>query len=253
MNQAARLNALLPEAKIYFYEASEEPNYDVLHKAAHQFHTYTVFVSPTAKFGSVRARVMKERSADFIAMIDDDVILSRDWFEVLLEELENPDVVAAGSLVTYLDDKGILRKLSDKAALRFSGGSGGASIYKRKEILALGNFNEKIHRGEDMELKLRVDAAGKKWITCRKTQCFHPMKNVLQFLEKPKANVIGWDFVMQHSGHKFRFMAERFGSTLVMPIYYLFSTKDARCAAVWAVYKWKSLLYYLSKRYLNWS
>ena len=242
----------MPSATIRIYEGSPYPYHVLLESLKKKYHVRVVFVPPTMKFGMVRKVAMEDCISKYVAMIDDDVILAPNWFTVLMAALQKPDVVAANSQVVYTSPSGLLQKLTENKK-RFSGGSGGASIYKRKEILALGNFCPSIHRGEDMELKLRIQAAGKKWVTCQQTKVYHPEPNVLVFLDRPKGNVIGWDYIMKNSKHRFRFMAERFGSTLVMPVYYLWTTGDLRCAGIWAIYKWKSLLYWLSKEYLKWS
>jgi len=242
------VNKLIPHNKIYVFEGSLKPNWKILDLLKDKFGVKVVLV-PYLKFGAVRNLIMTTCKSDFVAMVDDDIRLEKDWFSVLMKELEGTNVVAVSSKLIFEDP--IVSKLS-WANKRISGGSGGAAIYDRKAILEIGNFSKDIHRGEDMELELRIQAMGKKWLKSQKTCAYHPT-TVKEFLDRPKANVVGWEFIMKNSKHRTRFMAKRFASTFVMPIYYFWRTLDLRCAGVWFIYKMKSLLYWLSGRYLQWS
>lgn len=242
------IDRLIPHKNIYVFEGSLKPNWKILNLLKDKFGIKVIHV-PHLKFGAVRNLVMTTCKSDFVAMVDDDIRLEKDWFNVLMKEFEDQRVVAVSSKLIFEDP--VISKLS-WANKRISGGSGGAAIYDRKAILELGNFDDNIHRGEDMELELRIQATGEKWLKSQKTCAFHPT-TVKEFLDRPKANVIGWDFIMRNSKHRTRFMAKRFASTFVMPIYYLWRTFDLRCAGIWFIYKMKSLLYYLSGRYLDWS
>lgn len=240
------IDKLIPYYNLYIFEGSATPNWKILDLLKDKFNIEIIFV-PYLKFGAVRNLIMTTCKNDFVTMIDDDIRLEKDWFYILMEEFMDERVVAVSSKLIFEDP--IISKLS-WANKRISGGSGGAAIYDRKAILEIGNFSKDIHRGEDMELELRIQAVGKKWLKSQKTCAYHPI-TIKEFLDRPKANVVGWDFIMRNSKHRFRFMAKRFASTFVMPIYYFWRTLDIRCAGVWFVYKMKSLLYYLSKKYLE--
>lgn len=242
------IDRVIPDSHIYIFEGSLKPNWKILDLLKDNFDVEVVLV-PYLKFGAVRNLVMRTCKADFVAMVDDDIRLEKDWFFTLMSEFGDERVVAVSSKLIFGD--GVISKLS-WANKKTSGGSGGAAIYDRKAILRIGNFSKNIHRGEDMELELRIQASGKMWLKSQKTCAYHPT-TVQEFLDRPKANVIGWDFIMKNSKHRVRFMVKRFVSTFVMPIYYLWQTRDIRCAGVWFIYKMKSLLYYLSGRYLGWS
>lgn len=242
------IRKLIPYAKIFVFEGSLNPNWRVLDALKDKYDVEIVSV-PHLTFGAVRNLVMKTCRSDYVAMVDDDIRLKPDWFEVLMQEFSDSKVVAVSSKLIF--ENALISKLS-WSNKRTSGGSGGAAIYDRKAILEIGNFNEKIHRGEDMELELRIQAAGKLWLKSHKTWAYHPT-TVKEFLDRPKANVIGWDFIMRNSTHRTKFMVKRFASTFIMPVYYFWKTFDPRCAAVWFIYKMKSLLYYLSGMYRNWS
>ena len=237
---------LIPYDTLYVLEGSLKPNYIVLDYLVSNFGVKMVYV-PYLKFGAVRNLVMRICKTDYVAMIDDDITLAFDWYDKLMEEFKDDSVMAAGSRLIL--DHPLISKLS-LANTRVSGGSGGASIYDVKKVLSVGNFDKNIHRGEDMELELRIVASGQKWVKSNKTFALHPI-TVREFLSRAKANVVGWDFIMRESRHKTVFMIKRFGSTLVMPTYYFWKTFDLRCAGLWAIYKWQSLLYWLSGRYVR--
>ena len=164
-----------------------------------------------------------------------------------MKYFRDDSVVAVCGKLVY--EHALIGKLSH-ANTRNSGGSGGASIYDRQKVLDVGNFDPNIHRGEDMELELRIIANNQKWVKSTKTEAFHPM-DVKTFLSRAKSNVVGWDFIMKNSSHKTAFITKRFGSTFVMPVYYFWKTFDLRCAGLWAIYKWQSLIYWLSGKYVK--
>jgi len=238
------ISKLVPSKKIYVFEGSLKPNNSVLKKLTERFNVEVVKV-PYLKFGAVRNLIMKRCTSRYVAMIDDDIFLEHDWFKTLMQEFDGSNVVAVSSKLIYGD--GLIATLCE-ANKRTSGGSGGAAIYDREAILEIGNFNMNIHRGEDMELELRIHNAGKRWVKSQKTRAHHPV-TLKQFLDRPKANVCGWNFIMQYSKLKWKFMGKRFASTFIMPIYYLWKTFDPRIATIWFTYKLKCLLYYLSRRY----
>ena len=242
------IDRLISHDNIYVFEGSLKPNWKILDLLKDKFGVKVVLV-PYLKFGAVRNLIMTTCKNDFVAMVDDDITLSEDWFFTLMNEFMDERVVAVSSKLIFEDP--IISKLS-WANKRISGGSGGAAIYDRKAVLAIGNFNKKIHRGEDMELELRIQARGKRWVKSQKTCAYHPT-TVKEFLDRPKADVCGWDFIMRNSKYRVRFMAKRFASTFIMPVYYFWRTLDIRCAGIWFIYKMKGLLYYLSGRYLDWS
>ena len=154
-------------------------------------------------------------------------------------------MVAVSSKIIY--DWSFLKKMCLKN-LRGTGESGGASIYDRAVILGLGNFNKNIHVGEDMELKLRVEGAGKRWVRCQNAFAFHPI-TLKQYLDRPRGYAVGWNFIIQYSRNKWRFLLTRAASTFVMPIYYFLQTFDLRILGVYFLYKFKALTIFLSGRY----
>lgn len=243
-----RFSKQIPHSAFYIFCGSLCPNKPILELLEQDYGVKVVYV-PKLKFGAVRALAMEHCSSDYVAMVDDDIELSEGWFDGLISEFHNPNVVAVSSHLVFSGDK-ITNKLS-KANKRTSGGSGGAAIYNRKDILGCGNFNSAIHRGEDMELELRIQMAGKKWLKSQKISAYHPISSVMEFLSRPSSNVVGWNFIMQYSKRKWLFIAKRFASIFIMPIYYLWQTGDLRVSGVWFIFKLKAMLSYLSGRYVR--
>lgn len=243
----SRFKRQIPHQKLIVYEGSLQPDKATL-KYLEQFEDVEVRFVPHLLFGAIRKAALACSTADYVAMVDDDIYLCEGWFDGLLMEMEkDPYAIAVSSRLVYVGHP-VVQKLS-QANQRCSGGSGGAALYDREAVLAVGNFSENIHRGEDMELELRIQGAGLKW---KKSQCvyaLHPVGSIQEFLGRPNANVVGWNFIMQHSKHKWLFMTQRFASTLIMPFYYLWRTGDLRVSGVWFIFKMKALLSFLSGRY----
>lgn len=241
-----RFKHQIPHESFTVYEGSTHPSKPVIELLEQKENVHFEYV-PHELFGAVRKAALERSTADYVAMVDDDIYLSKDWFNGLMAEFSDADVVAVSSKLVFTGDP-IVQKLS-YANRRTSGGSGGAAIYNRKAVLDLGNFSGGIHRGEDMELELRINAAGKKWKKSQSVYALHPVGNIKEFLGRPGANVVGWNYIMMYSRYKWLFMAKRFASTFVMPIYYLWQTGDLRASGVWFIFKLKAMFAFLSGRY----
>lgn len=234
--------------QIHVFDGSENFQNIITRKEKHK-NVNIVVIPSEMLLGAIRNFIFTHIKTKYIAMIDDDIILEKGWIEVLMKEFQNSNVVAVSGKIVYVG--GLLKKIF-MANKRTTGGSGGAAIYDREAILNLGNFNKNIHRGEDIELELRIRASGKKWVKSQQIHAFHP-SSLTEFLNRPKANIIGWDFIMKESKQKTSFILERFASTLIMPFYYTFRTLDPRAGGIIFIYKFKSLYYYLTKKYLEYS
>jgi len=236
---------LVPYSNFFVYEGSTKKDEAILEAIAQEYKAKIVDVKGLP-FGLVRHMAILNSDADYVAMIDDDVILTHDWFFKVMSMFKNKSVAASQGRLIY-GSNNIITKISENA-LRDDGGSGGASIYDRKKILEIGNFNKKIHRGEDMELKLRMNKQGYQWAKNVDALSFHPVDSVKSFINRPKGDVIGWSFIMKNSNNRTRFMIERFASCLIMPIYYMWKTLDPRCGAIWAIFRWKGLILFLANK-----
>lgn len=252
-NRPEKLAACVPRFKqqipfdtFTVYEGSEHPSKQVI-EGLEQAHDVNFRYVPDKLFGAVRHDAIANSTADYICMVDDDIYLCDGWFERLMPGFSDPNVVAVSSHLIYTGPS-VVQKIFE-GNTRTSGGSGGASIYDRRKVLAVGNFDSGIHRGEDMELELRIHAAGKKWVKNPAVTAKHPIDSIHSLLMRPYANVVGWNFIMRYSKHKWLFMAQRFGSLLIMPVYYALRTHDLRAGAVWFLYKWRALYSFLRGKY----
>lgn len=237
----SRYASQLDYNNIIVMDSTADPDMNMLKK----IDGVTWVFTPDVKLGYARNTALKHCSSDYVAMLDDDLLVSDQWQAQLLPAFYDPDVVAVSSKIIY--GEGFIAKLFH-SGLRERGGSGGCAIYNRKAVIELGGFNENIHRGEDTELERRIEKNGKKWIRNQDVLAFHPL-TVKEFLVRPRANVCGWNFIMKHSQSKLKFIAKRFASIWVMPVYYFWRTLDPRILGCYFIYKLTSMLYYLSGRY----
>lgn len=243
----------IPYENLFIYEGSEDPDLGLLSWIKEHIRNVTIFPAYGMSFGQFRSDGMSRSKADFVAHIDDDIILSKNWFSLVISRFQDPRVLASqGRLIYGTDDRNPVTKLS-RMALRDEGGSGGASIYDRKKVLEIGNFDPRVHRGEDMELKLRTQKAGYLWVKENSAVAFHPVGSVLEFIRRPRGDVVSWDFIMQYSSNRSRFFLERFGSCLIMPFYYGWKTRDLRCFGTWGLFRLVGLVSFLTKKYKKWS
>lgn len=243
----AMIHREIPCDNIFVYEGSLKPNWAVLDKLKDKYGIKVVLVNGL-KFGVVRNLSFINSDAEYIVVIDDDITVQKGWFNGLMREFSDPDCVAVSSKVIF--GTGFIRKMFQANTKRV-GGSAGAAIYNRKAIIELGNFNKHIHRGEDMELELRIQAANKKWVKSQSVEAYHPVETILEFINRTKGDVVGWNFIMQYSQEKWRFILTRFGSCFVSPVYYFWKTLDPRASGIYFVYKLRSLINYLTGGYLT--
>lgn len=246
----AMCNQLLPYRRLYVYDGTVNKDEELLQYLTDKYGVYVVDVKGLT-FGAVRNLAMKATDADYVAMIDDDITLTWSWLSGVMKKFEDPKVAASQGRLIYGSGNNLIRKLSENAR-RDDGGSGGASIYDRKKILEVGNFNKNVHRGEDLELKLRLQAKGYKWAKNVEVRAYHPVTSYRAWLDRPRADAVGYEFIMRNTGHRTRFMFERFGSFLVMPIYYLWTTRDPRCSALWLAYRFLGIYHYLRGNFAKW-
>ena len=246
----ARISNTIPNPNLHIYEGSLKRDWNILDELKDRFNANVVLVYGL-KFGAVRNLALKSCKNDYVAMIDDDIVLGCGWFRRVFSRFKENDVVASQGKIIYGSNGSVVNKLS-KASLRDSGGSGGASIYDRKQILSLGNFNKEIHRGEDLELKLRINNSGFKWAQNINAVVYHPISDIKSFLWRAKVDVSGYKFVLKHSKNRTRFFIERLGALLIMPTYYLWRTRDLRCFGVWGLFRFLGLWYFLTNNCEDW-
>jgi glycosyltransferase involved in cell wall biosynthesis len=239
VNQA---KSVLPCNQVIVVDSAFSPNRKLLEGLG----VHTVF-SPDALLGFARQQGLKAAVTDLVVFLDDDIVLEKDWFRIMKQALDrDPDAVAVSSKIVlgYGTDK-VLEKMH-RMAIRSEGGSIGISVLKRKEILGLGGFNPHIHRAEDTELHLRIKKHGFKWISEQNAVAYHPL-TFKEFMEHSRKDVGGWLLIWKYSSQRVRFIVERTGSALFMPIFYGLLTFDFRVFTYYFLFKFNILISFLRR------
>lgn len=236
-----QVKSLIPYHTIIVVESSENPNLPLLESL-----DVKLILTPNVLLGVARQRGLQVASTDLIVFLDDDIIIEPDWFPKMKATLDlNPAALAVSSSIIYgSKSDSILEKLHRKSIRHTAGGSIGISLFKRKELLAIGGFNPLIHRGEDTELNLRMSSKGLKWIRAVHALAYHPL-TMKEYLKKAKKNADGWILIWLHTHQRLSFIARAYGAALVMPIFYGLATLDLRVLFYYALYKYKILLTFL--------
>lgn len=237
VNQA---KSLLPCNQVIVVDSALSPNRKLLEGLG----VHTVF-SPDALLGFARQQGLKAAVTDLVVFLDDDIVLEKDWFRIMKQALDkDPDAVAVSSKIVfgYGTDK-VLEKMH-RMAIRSEGGSIGISVLKRKAILGLGGFNPHLHRAEDIELHLKIKKHGFKWIREQNAVAYHPL-TFKEFMKTSQKNVGGWLLIWKYSSQRIRFIIERTGSALFMPIFYGLLTFDLRVFTYYFLFRFKVLLSFL--------
>jgi cellulose synthase/poly-beta-1,6-N-acetylglucosamine synthase-like glycosyltransferase len=168
---------------IVIYGTSEDRTKEIAEK-----YTSKVFWDGDKGLGAARNLGMRKASSEFVAMIDTDVILTKDWYKRLIKHFEDPKVAAAMGTTTYGYGLLPIKRLSEYRRWTEPEGWGCTNtVFKRDYVLKVGNFNEAIRgAGEDYDMYRRVLAAGYKWVWDREVVVYHPM-NLFEYL-----NHTGW-------------------------------------------------------------
>lgn len=236
--------------KLFIYDGSDKQNTITQFLIKEHLHAQ-IFDVRGLTFGEIRNLAIKNSNADYVAQIDDDIIYSKNWIKQILEGFKEKNVVAVNGRLILGNRGTVIHKISVNA-MRDSGGSGGACVYDRKKIIELGNFDKHLHRGEDMELKLRIESKGYKWRTQTNAVAYHPINSLPEFFKRAKMDAVAWEYILNHSKHRTRFFVERFMSLLVMPIYYFYRTLDVRAWGLWFFFRANGIFSYLTKSYEEW-
>jgi len=242
-NTIEHIKKLIPYNNIIIVDSSEKP-YSVLNGLGVKLvHT------PNANLGFARQQGLLNAETEVVMIVDDDLILEEDWFELMIPILKQDEKTLAVSckIIFGHGTNEVIEKIH-RAGKRREGACGGANLMKRNEVLKLGGFNTNIHRGEDMELELRINQHGFKWMKQQEAIAYHPC-TYPQFLKRAQQDGWGWIMVWYHSssGNRLRFIARRLVSTFLMPFYYTFLTRDFRVLAYYSTYKIKSLFTFITE------
>jgi len=186
--------------------------------------------NPAAKLGLARQLGLEKCSSKYVFFVDDKVVLSPSSVSVLYNALENsgdPSIVAVSGKMIHGYNNPVLKKLFSSSTPFLEGENGGFVLLKRKEVLEIGGFNKKIHWGEDVELRQRLNANGLKWILVPDAVASH-RSSFADALATLKRHGRGCRTAVILGGSSFKMATRLFGRTLLMPLYYGFKTKDPR-------------------------
>jgi glycosyltransferase involved in cell wall biosynthesis len=157
---------------IVIYASSEDRTKEVAEK-----YTKKVFWDEDRGLGAARNLGIRKASSELVAMIDTDVVLTKDWYKHLLRHFEDPKVAAVMGANIYGYGFLPLQRLFEYWRWERPEDWGcNNTIFKRDFVLEVGNFDETIRgAGEDYDLYKRILAAGYKWILDREVVVYQPM------------------------------------------------------------------------------
>jgi glycosyltransferase involved in cell wall biosynthesis len=144
-----------------------------------------VFWDEDKGLGAARNLGVRKASSELVAMIDSDVILTKDWYKRLVKHFEDPKVAAVTGTIIFGYGFLPVQRLYEYWRTRSQvwGYFTSNCMFKRGLILEVGNFDETIRgAGEDADLYRRVIAAGYKWAWDRDVVVYHPM-SLLEYLD----------------------------------------------------------------------
>lgn len=134
-----------------------------------------VLVVDKGRLGKARNRGVDLVDSDFLCMVDADIILTKNYVKILLENFRDPTVAAVGgklesctkslyAMVKAQIFRGYCKVHSDVPC--------GGTIY-RTSILKKIRFNDSLASGEDHELHVRLKRNNYKVVYTEKASCFH--------------------------------------------------------------------------------
>lgn len=125
---------------------------------------------------------IKMASGDFVAAIEGDVVLDKDWLANLMPYFEDEKVAAVSGLTKLGNSKNIWSalggynveyrqsKINQESVDHLSTCN---TIYRKSVLDKVGLFDNKFIYGQDNELSYRIIEAGYKLILSKKTFCLH--------------------------------------------------------------------------------
>ena len=162
-------------------------------------YTKKVFWDGDKGLGAARNLGMRKASSELVAMIDTDVVLTKDWYNRLVQHFEDPKVAAALGTTIYGYGFPPIQRLyeywrwtSHQDSVQCTN-----TVFKRDSVLEIGNFDETITgAGEDYDLYKRILAAGYRWVTDRRVVVYHPM-SLSEYLDHLRWWVSGAPFISE--------------------------------------------------------
>lgn len=158
---------------IVIYGSSKDRTKEIAEK-----YTKKVFWDLDKGLGAARNLGIRKTSSELVAMIDTDVVLTKDWYKRLVKHFEDPKVAAASGITIFGHGFPPLQRLYEywrwtDPQIWYQGSN---TVFKRDSVLEAGNFDETITgSGEDYDMYKRILAAGYTWVSDRKVIVYHPM------------------------------------------------------------------------------
>ena len=200
---------------------------------------------PAAKLGLARQIGLENCRSKYVLFVDDKIELSSSCVSALYAALDgskDKNVVAVSGKVLIGYNDPVMKKLTSCSRPFSEGENGGLVLLNREDILALGGFNRTIHWGEDVELRQRLNAKGKKWILIPEAVASCKVSSFVELLAKMKRHGYGCRHATVISSKSLKMSLRLVGRSLIMPIYYGFRTKDPRVFGYYSLMN-LSLLY----------
>ena len=208
------------------------------------------------KLGYARQQGLLKARTKYVVFLDDDLILEKNWFHPLFHVLTSDSkVVAVCSQVVYRSETDpVLTKiyLANHTIPRFwrnrPGGSAGACVMKREEILDAGGYNPNVHRGEDTELFFRLKQKGLKWLRVVESIAYQPC-TLKEQLHRSYRNgrAISDVWKLGFNIHLLPIIWILTRRVLVAPIILMFTRKDPRVLIYHAIIQFIILASFLGK------
>jgi cellulose synthase/poly-beta-1,6-N-acetylglucosamine synthase-like glycosyltransferase len=157
---------------IVIYGSSKDGTQQVAEK-----YTKRVFWDGDEGLGAARSLGIRKAASEFVAMIDTDVILPKDWYKHLMRHFESSKVAAAMGTTLYGYGWSPVQRYFEYSLSRMHEWWGCTNtVFKRDVLLEIGNFDERIRgAGEDYDLFRRILSAGYRWVWDREVVVYHPM------------------------------------------------------------------------------
>jgi len=222
-----QIKMLTPFNRLVIVDSSDAP---LNHKQILEDSTVYIY-DPAAKLGHARQIGLENCRSKYVLFVDDKIELSPSCVAALYTALdaskdENVVAVSGNVLIGYNDS--VLKKLFSCSRPFGEGENGGLALLNREEVLALGGFNRTIHWGEDVELRQRLNAEGKKWSFIPEAVASCRISSFVELLTKMKKHGSGCRHAAVLGGNSLKMSLRLVGRTLIMPLYYGFKTEDPR-------------------------
>lgn len=192
----------------------------------------TVYIyDPAAKLGAARQIGLEHCQSKYVLFVDDKIELNPSSIPPLynyLDSTEDPAVVAVSGNVLIGYNDPVLKKLFSCSRPMGEGENGGFVLLNRKEVSELGGFSRAIHWGEDVELRQRLNAAGKKWNFVPESVASCKISSFFELLDKMKKHGNGCRHAAVSNDDSLKMSVRLVGRSLIMPVYYGFKTRDPR-------------------------